>query len=381
MKSRAEIVIIGAGVNGLSIAYRLAEKGISDIVVLEQGYIGFGASGRSAGSITQQWDDKELIILAKESLKTYQGLAADLNYNIFFRQDGYLRLAQNEDEVKALKKSVGLQNSLGVRSRYLELGEVKDLVPHINTKRVLGASYCTEDGAVFPFPVLWGYEKTATGMGVEINDFTKVTGFKVKGGEIKAVQTNQGSIETSTVVNAAGAYSRRIAKMMEIELPNRPFKYEALVTEPLKPLLNPVISTFNNDFWLYQTVAGELIGGLKTLENSGYTLTGSIDFLKRFARETVNLIPSSRYLNVLRQWAGICDITPDEKPLLGEPKEVKGFIQANGFSGHGFMYSAVVAKLVAEFIVDGKTSLPLDSFSPNRFKKREPPISSASQSH
>lgn len=372
VNNSADVVIIGGGVAGLGLAYRLVEKGVKDVVVLEKSYIGGGASGRNPGGIRQQLTLKEDIILARESVKIYERLSGELNFNIFFRQGGYLILAFTEQEVEQFKKNVKLQNSLRVRSRLIEPREAKEVVPMLATDKLLGATYCPTDGILYPYAVLWGYARAAERMGAKILTFTEVKGIEIEGGEVKAVVTDKGEIKTPVVVNAAGAHATKIASMVGVKLPNKPFRHEIAVTEPLKPFLKPMVLSFHHTLYIGQMMRGEVIAGVGDLdEPPSYDLRASVDFLPKLARAVLEIMPQFGDLAVMRQWVGIRDMTPDGKPILGEVEGVRGFIQANGFGGLGMMLSASAVKLLAELILTGKTPKMLEPFSLARFKEEK----------
>ncbi|MEQ9715051.1 MAG: FAD-binding oxidoreductase [Candidatus Asgardarchaeum sp.] len=372
MKRKTEVVIIGAGVTGLGIAYQLAKRGFKDVIVIEQRYPSFGASGRNAGGVRQQWDTEENIILARESVKMFKKLPQELDWNFFFRQTGYLILAFTEEEVKKYKENIKLQNKLGVPSRWVSPEKAKEIAPVIDESKILGAAYNPTDGVLHPIRLVYGYWKKVKEMGINVYIYTKVTGIKVENGKIKGVITDKGEIEAGIVVNAAGAFSRYVAEMAGVELPNQPYRREIMVTETLKPIINPMIISFHHGLYITQTNNGEIIGGMgNPYEKPGINFKSSPDFLERFARVAVQVLPDLRYVKVLRQWAGCYDITPDHRPILGEVDEVEGFIQANGYSGHGVMISPMVSKLIAELIVEGKTSIPIDSLNLRRFKEGE----------
>ncbi|MGQ4832550.1 MAG: NAD(P)/FAD-dependent oxidoreductase [Candidatus Asgardarchaeia archaeon] len=372
MKRKSEVVIIGAGVTGLGIAYQLAKRGFTDVVVVEQKYPSYGASGRNAGGVRQQWDTEENIILARESVKMFKKLPQELGWNFFFRQTGYLILAFTEEEVERYKRNIKLQNKLGVPSRWVSPEKAKEIAPAIDESKILGAAYNPTDGVLHPIGLVYGYWRKVKEMGVDVYTYTKVTGIKVENGKVKGVITDKGEIETKIVVNAAGGYSRYIAEMAGVELPNQPYRREIMVSEPLKPIINPMIISFHHGIYITQTSRGEIIGGWgDPNEKPGINLRSSPGWLEKFAKLAVSILPDIRYVKVLRQWAGVYDITPDHRPILGEVDEVEGFIQANGYSGHGVMISPMVTKLIAELIIDHKTSIPIDSLNLRRFKEGE----------
>lgn len=368
MKEKAEVVIIGGGVTGCGTAYNLAKKGVTDVVVLEKNYLCYGASGRCGGGIRQQFTTEANIKLAMESVQIFEQLSEELDTDIEYDQGGYLIITY-EDEVEQFKENVKLQNRMGLKSRFITPEEAREIVPLLNIDPIAGATFCQTDGHANPFRVVHGYAGKAEKMGVEINKFTEVTGIKVDDGQISAVKTNKGTIKTSTVVNAAGAYSRDIGLMVGAELPNKPYRHEILVTEPIEHVQDPMIISFKTGIYFSQQECGSIIGGIGDPEEpSSYNLSGSLRFLRRMAKTMIELVPAYGHLNVLRQWAGLYDVTPDAQPNLGWTEGVEGFCQANGYSGHGFMIAPKVTELIAELIVDGKTSMPIDDLNVKRFE-------------
>lgn len=367
VRDRAGAVIVGGGAVGLGIAYRLVEMGMKGVVVIEKGYLGSGATGRCAGGIRQQWGAEENIVLARESVRLWERLSEELGFNVWFRQGGYLLLAFTEEELASFERNVKLQNSLGVPSRVVGPEEVRRIAPAVEAE-VLGGAYCPTDGIAHHDPVVWGYARAARRLGVEVEPFTEVRAIEVAGGRVKGVKTTRGEIESPVVVNAAGAEARDVARMAGVELPNTPYRREILVTEPLKPFLDPLVISFHHNTYFAQTMRGEVVAGTGDAEPPAYRMDSSLEFLERTAKALVTLAPRLSGVKVLRQWAGLYDVTPDGKPILGVTDGLEGFIQANGFCGHGFMLSPIVAKLVAELVVDGRTSIPIDSLNLRRFK-------------
>jgi len=371
IKEKAEVVIVGGGIVGCSIAYNLAIRGV-DVVLFERSYLASGATGRCGGGIRQQWSTEENIRLAMESVKIFEGLEEELDYHIEYYQGGYLVLAHTEDEVKQFKKNVSLQRKLGLNVRFLEADEINDIVPHLDVEAIgaIGATWCPTDGHANPFKTTIAYARAAEKHGAHIYKFTEVKGIKVEKGEIKEVITDKGKTKTKIVVNAAGAYSREIAKMVGVELPNKPYRHEILATEPLKHVLDPMVISFHDNVYFRQTEHGEVVGGWgDPNEPSSYNIESSFHFIVQMSRLLSRYVPKFRHVNIVRQWAGLYDVTPDARPILGPVEEVEGFIQANGFSGHGFMVAPMVAKLIAELIVEGKTSLPIESLNLKRFRE------------
>ncbi len=369
MKSKAEVVIIGGGITGCGVAYNLAKKGLTDVVLVEKNYLASGATGRCGGGIRQQFTTEWNIKLAMESVKKFEKMNEELGIDIEYEQGGYLIIAVEENEVKEFKKNVKLQNKLGLDSKFISPSEAKEIVPYLNEEDILGATFCQSDGHAYPFRVVGGYAKRAEEMGVEINRFTEVKSIKKENGEIKSVMTNRGEIKTNIVVNAAGGYSREIGKMVGVKMPNKPFRHEILATERYKHILDPMIISFKYGIYFSQQRHGEIVGGIGDPdEPSSYNIKSSLKFVERFTSVLGKILPAFKNLNIVRQWAGFYDVTPDAQPILGYTEGVDTLIQANGYSGHGFMVAPKVTELIAELIVDGKTSLPIDELNLKRFE-------------
>lgn len=373
MNKEADVVIVGGGVTGLGLAYRLIERGMKDVVVLEKGYLGAGASGRFPGVAVQQWASMEETALARDGVKELERLSGELKFNIMFRQDGGLILALTEEQVERLRVSVRFQNLLKVKSKLINPREAGKIVPMLRTDKILGAAFCPTDGVVYPYALLWGYAQTVRRGGGEIRTFTEAKGIKVEGGEVRAVVTDKGEIKTSAVVNAAGARSTEVAKMAGVAPLTEPHRREFVITEPLKPFLHPFVLSPRNALCMAQTMRGEVICSITAPRGPDpQSMRSSAESLHKIARAVVELMPQFTHLDVMRQWVGLYDVAPDGMPVLGGAKEVRGFIHASGFGNHGLEFPTAAAKLLAELIVEGKTSRMLEAFSPDRFAERKP---------
>ncbi len=372
MKDRAELVIIGGGVVGLSLAYHLARLGMTDVAVLEQRFLCYGASGRNGGGVRQQWSTEDHIRLAKQSVKHFRRLAKETQYNIWFRQGGYLFLARDAETAAFLEKNAKLQNSYKIPTRVLPPSEAKRIVPDLNTDGIEVCAYNPTDGVLFPWPALWGMAKYVSKRGVEINTYTQVLGLDIQGGRINAVVTNKGRIATRRVVNAAGAWSSQIARMAGLELPNKPYRHEILVSEPLKPFLDPMVSDLKTGTYFSQTMRGEILGGISDpLEPSSMYTGSSFRFLARMCASMSKIMPRLAGVKVLRQWAGYYDETPDGQPVLGQVGEVDGFVQMNGFGGHGFMLAPAIGEITAKWLLRKSDHEVFCKYNLDRFSKGE----------
>jgi sarcosine oxidase, subunit beta len=360
MSEQADIVIIGGGIMGLATAYNLArEHGVKRVVVLEQGYLCSGASGRNGGGVRAQFSSETNVRLMQESLRICADFASQMKINVWFRQGGYLFLVRNKESEASLHASVKVQNECGHATRLLTAKEAQKVVPELQVEGVLSASYNPNDAVVFPWPFVWGYAKGAESHGVSIRTFTKVTGFRTHGSKILAVRTDQGEIATNRVVNACGAWSPSVAAMLGVDLPNKPHRHEICSSEPLKPWLTPLVADLSNGLYFSQSTRGEIVGGISNHDvPEGIDMRSSIKFLSLYASALVKTVPSVGAVKVLRQWAGCYDLTPDQNPIVGQVDGVDEFFQASGFMGHGFMMAPVMGKLLADHIVN-TTDLPL----------------------
>ena len=370
MKDSAEIVIIGAGIMGLSIAYHLAKQHSVRSIVVDASYLCGGASGRNGGGLRAQWSSETNIRLMQESLELCREFAREHRINTWFRQGGYLFLARTPDKRETLEKSVRVQNECGLTTRWLEPQEAARIVPELATADVLGASYNPYDAVVFPWPFVWGYAEGARALGVEIETFTRVSGIETAGRSIQRVLTDRGAIRTSAVVNAAGAHSPEVARLVGIELPNRPVRHEICSTEPLKPWLEPLVADLTDGLYFSQSTRGEIVGGIGNARaHHGPDQSSSYRFLALYARALIRACPILGAVKILRQWAGLYDVTPDHNPVVGSVDELDGFFQVSGFVGHGFMMAPVVGKLLARYIATGESTSLLDRWNLRRFRE------------
>jgi sarcosine oxidase subunit beta len=365
---RADVVVIGAGIMGLAIAYHLARLGTKSVTVLDKSYLCGGASGRNGGGVRAQWSSEANVRLMQESIRLCREFANEMKINVWFRQGGYLFLARSEEIRRSLEKSVEVQNGCGLGTRMLTPKEAKKVVPELDASGLVAASYNADDGVVFPWPFVWGFAQAAQKLGVRISTFTEVVGFRTQGSRIEAVLTKPASggeeggraIATSKVVNAAGAWSPEIARMLGVLLPNKPHRHEICSTEPLKPWLKPLVAELEGGLYFSQSTRGEIVGGIgQERVPEGLNQDSSHAFLGLYARALTRACPVLGRVKVLRQWAGCYDLTPDHNPIVGPVDEVQGFYQASGFMGHGFMMAPIVGKLIAQYIVE---EVPLPMF-------------------
>ena len=371
MKNKADVVIVGGGINGCSLAYQLAKKGL-EVVLLEKNYIASGATGRCGAGIRQQWSTKENVRLAMESVKIFERLSREFG-DIGFRQGGYLIAIHDDNEMKQAEKNVEMQRSLGLKVSIIDSDEITKIVPILDVEgmHAIGATFCPTDGHADPFKTTFAYAREAVKNGAEILTHTEVKAISKNNGRINSVKTDNGEIKTSFVVDAAGVWSKEIARMAGIEIPNVPYRKEIFVTERIKPLFKAMVISFKDGIYFSQQDEGQILGGIPNPhERKGYLTMPTFSFLTHMAKTLTRYAPSLSYIRVLRHWTGFYDVSPDARPIIGEDPNVKGFIHCHGFSGHGFMLSPMVTKILTEYIADNKPSDFLESLSIERFKEK-----------
>lgn len=362
------MVIVGGGIMGLALAWNLASRGQRDVLVLEEGYLCSGASGRNGGGVRMQWSTATNVRLARRSVEICRSFAREFGINVWFRQGGYLFLASDEKVAERLERAAAMHNSLGVPTRMVTPGGAKEIVPQLDGGRFVAAAYNPEDGVVFPWAFLWGYAQAARKLGVRIETFTRVTGIDTAGGRVIGVRTDRGEVKCDVLVNAAGAWSPGVARLAGVELPNEPHRHEICATESMKPWLGPLVSVLGNGLYFSQSMRGEIVGGMgDPNEPAGLEMGSTLRFLIRYARAIVDCIPQLRDVKVIRQWAGCYDHTPDNNPILGETPGLPNFLQLNGFVGHGFMMAPAVTEAMAVWMTGGEKDEIFDRFTLQRF--------------
>jgi len=372
MVKGAEVVIIGGGIIGSSIAYYLAKEGCDDVVILEREYASWGATGRCGAGIRQQWGTEMNCRLAKGSVDLFKDLSAELDYDIEFAQGGYLVLATSQTQLEQYRRNVVLQNSLGIPSKIVTPQEAREIVPILRTDGLPGAAYCPTDGHANPFKTNLAYLRAAQRLGVSFYKFTEAKGIEMKGGRVRGVLTSQGRIETARVVNAAGGYSAQIGKMAGLEIPTYSERHQIMVTEPLDHLFDPMVISFTSGLYCQQVPPGSILMGMGDPdEPHSHNITSSWQFLRKMAREALKILPILRDIRVVRQWAGLYNKTPDAQPILGQAERLEGFYMAVGFSGHGFMIAPMVSLILARLIMGRKPPISVERLSLERFERGE----------
>ncbi|MFK7991652.1 MAG: NAD(P)/FAD-dependent oxidoreductase [Sandaracinaceae bacterium] len=370
LPASADVVVVGAGIMGLSVAHNLAKLGVERIVVLEASYLCSGASGRNGGGVRAQWSSETNIRLMRRSIELCQAFATDMRINVWFRQSGYLFVARTEARMKQLATSAALQREHGLPTRMLDRSDMRKLVPELDVSNLVGASYNPDDGVVFPWPFVWGYARACEQQGVSIHTHTRATALETEGSRITGVVTARGTIETPLVICAMGAWSPELTRTAGVDLPSRPHRHEICSTEPLKPFLQPLIGDLSSGLYFSQSMRGELVGGISNeAVPSGADQGSSLRFLGLYARALTELMPVLSEVRVLRQWAGCYDMTPDGNPMIGRVDELDGLILTSGFIGHGFMMAPVMGELIARHLLFDEERELFERWNLRRFRE------------
>ena len=354
----ADIVIIGGGVMGASAAYHLARRGIKNILLLEKEEVfGSGATGRCAGGVRYQFSTEINVKLSIESLPMIERFKAEVGQDVSYRQCGYLLVATNEKDATTFKNNVELQNRLGVQTQLLSGDEVRERLPLMNFKDAIAGTFNQKDGTVDPNSVVMGYISTAQKMGVKAVNKAEVTGVQVSGGKVEGVETNQGVVETRTVINAAGPWAGLIGQMAGVQIPMIPLRRQMFTTNPLKEVPEdfPFVIDFAQSLYFHREGEGLLIGMSNQKETPGFDQNVDEEFELVNLEAAIERMPLIEKASRASHWAGLYEVTPDAHPIYGKTN-VAGFLLCTGFSGHGFMHGPISGKLMSEIILDGKFS-------------------------
>jgi sarcosine oxidase subunit beta len=374
MERTADVVIIGGGIIGVSIAYHLALKNAGRIVLLEKGQLGEGSTSRCAGGIRTQFSTEINIRFSLESLKTFERFKEEFGIDPEFRRIGYLFLATSEREWEVFRGNMELQRSLGIAVELLDRKEIKERWPYLRADDVLGGTFCARDGYAGPSEVLAGFAGAAKRKGAKVYEGIEATGILLQAGRVVGVSTKKGEeISTPVVVNAAGPYASLIGEMAGVKIPVKPLRRQIFITAPFHLTDKPVPLTidFHRGWYFRPEVDGFLLSGPLDRETS-FNL--NIDYEARLeaSENAMFRVPAFEEARIARGWAGLYEISPDNHSILGRFPGIEGLILANGFSGHGFQHSPAVGKVIAELITEGKAStIDISPLSIERFEKGE----------
>ncbi len=366
-----KIVIIGGGIMGVSTAYFLAKRGKRDVILVERDLLAQASTGLCVGGIRQQFSHPANILMSQETLLQFRHFEEEFSTKIDFRQAGYLFLTKEQSTWEAFGECVKIQRRYGVPVEVLSPEDVKQRWPYLEVENLKGGIFGPEDGYVDPYDVTMAIAKKTRKMGIPIHERTEVTGILLENGGIKGVETSEGFLPSEIIVNAAGAWGAEIAKMVGIDLPVEPYRRQVFITKAFDAIPRPVPMIIDQDtqFYIRGYAPGILMGMTDHDEPPSFHTHVDRNFMERVTAAALERVPVLEDAEILRGWAGLYAMTPDENPIIGEIPGIKGFFCATGFSGHGFQHGPAVGRILSELILDGNTGFDLSPFRFDRFKE------------
>jgi len=359
----AEVVIIGGGIVGSSIAYHLTAAGCKDVLVIERETAqGKGSTGKSMGGVRAQFSTPVNIQMSLYSIPFYANFDETLGSPADYRPQGYLFCATNEKHLAYLRTNYEKQVVMGLKDvQLISAAEIRIMFPQLRSDDIVGGSFCSTDGFVDPYSVMIGFMTWAANHGARLWKSTQVTGIDRDARGIAGVQTSRAPVSTRKVVNAAGAWAKTIAEMAGVDLPVEPLRRMLVPTEPFDqfPHTAPMIIDMSNGFHFRPEALGFLLAWNDPEETPGYKTDFDPAFIEKILTRAADRVPAFENLavNPKRAWAGLYEMTPDHHPILGEAPGVPGLFLANGFSGHGVMHAPATGKILSDLILTGKTDL------------------------
>ena len=371
-KPAYDAVIIGGGGHGLATAYYLAKlHGLTNIAVIEKGWIGGGNSGRNTTIIRSNYLEDASAAIYEHALKLWQGLGRELNYNIMMSHRGVMNLAHDVGEARVLRRRIEANRLNGVDAEWLDAKQVKEFCPPMNISAssrfpVLGATLQRRGGVNRHDAVVWGLARAADAMGVDIIQNAEVTGIKVEAGVVTGISTTRGEIRTPKVASVAAGHTSIIAQMVGQRLPIRSHPLQALVSEPIKPLIPCVVMSNAVHAYVSQSDKGELVIGAGIDAHNSYTQRGGLDIIEHSMAALIELFPMFSRLRMMRQWGGIVDVCPDASPIITKTK-VKGFYINGGWGTGGWKATPASGHAFADLVARDEPNIIAAPFSLERF--------------
>jgi sarcosine oxidase subunit beta len=374
VSGRAEVVVVGAGVMGCSLAFHLAQMGRREVVVLDRGEIGRGATLACAGGVRSQFSTEINIRIGLEAKRMLRAFEAETGRSADFRDIGYLFLLATPEERAAFEASVQLQRRLGVDDvRWLTPAEAGFLVAGLEISGLAGAVFCPSDGLAGPSEVTFGYADAGRRLGVQIREGTAVTGFLRRGDQIEGVMTDKGELLSDQTVICAGPWAGQLGELDGMTIPIVPSKRHVFVSGAVPAITprTPMTIDFHTSFYFHPEGEGVLFGMSDPQQPPGFDIAVDWTFLDRIAAVARNRWPPLLEAPIKTAWAGLYELTPDAQPLVGPLPDRPGAWIAAGFSGHGFMMAPVIGKWLAEWLIHGRSAVDLAAFAPDRFAAGE----------
>jgi sarcosine oxidase, subunit beta len=374
LKPSYDVAIIGGGGHGLAAAYYLArDHGITDVCVLEKGWLGGGNTGRNTTIVRSNYLTPEGVRFYDESVRLFEDLSTDLDINLLYSTRGHLTLAHTDAAVRTARWRAEVNKHLGVSSSLVGVDDLRRLCPGLDLSRevrypVLGALYHPPGSIVRHDAVAWGYARGAMQRGVEIHQHTEVTGVRIEEGRVVGLDTTRGPIRCGRVLQAVAGMSSEVGRLAGLRLPIRTIPLQACVSEPYKPVLDPIVVSGSLHVYVSQSARGEFVMGGTVDPYALYSTRSTLDFKEGLMAHMLELFPFMAKAKVLRQWAGIADMTPDFSPVMGETP-VRGYYLDAGWGTWGFKATPVAGKRMAETVATGRVPDILAPFALDRFER------------
>lgn len=374
LKRSYDVVIVGGGGHGLASAHYLSKyHGIRNVAVLERGYLAGGNTARNTTAIRSNYITQNSVRFYRETVKLFEELSDEVGFNVFFAQRGQFTLAHSEGTVRTFHQRAEMGKLMGTRIEVVDPASVERIVPFINMDyggphEILAGLWHADGGTARHDAVAWGYAAEASSRGVEIHQRTEVTGFTVDKDNVTEVHTNRGVIRAGQVIQACAGMNHYVAGLAGLDLPIRTFPLQAMVTQPVKPLFDCIVSSADMHAYVIQSARGELIIGGGTDPYQLYSTRVTFELKEQLIESLLHLFPFLHYVKMLRSWAGMVDMTPDYSPIMGATP-LRNYWLDCGWGTYGFKATPVSGKYIAQSVAEGKTAEILKPFALERFAK------------